>query len=61
MAIEKQSPYYMNGFNECAEIILNIITDEIQREKSGDESVNDSLRLLRMAILKKTFNTAERV
>lgn len=46
---------YMNGFNSCVELIINIITGIIKKEKSGDVSINDVLRLLRSEILKQAF------
>lgn len=48
---------HMNGFNSCIEIMLDIIDKEINKPKSGDLSINDTLRSLRHKLYSQAFHS----
>lgn len=51
---------YMQGYNDCVEKIIQLINVAVVEIKSGETSINDTLRLLRQKILDHSFQEIQR-
>lgn len=49
---------YKNGYNDCAERMVQVLNQEMIAKRTGYESINDVLLVLRRHILQSAFYKA---